>query len=152
MASTTAAPRLLPRHTAPPPGCNAHTDGTPHGGAAVRCRFAGAAALLADGRERIVHHHGSAQIAGSIQGLQRDAPHPWHATLRQGTRVWDAGDGVTPPGPQQGEALVLQAAGYQAILHCHTGGYRSHIMAGGRPTLWHGTAGQGAFPPQPHVD
>ena len=35
-----------------------------------------AAALLADGRDSFVHHHGPAQIAGSIQGLQRNAPHP----------------------------------------------------------------------------
>ena len=38
-----------------------------------------AAALLADGGESFVHHHGPAQIAGSIQGPQRDAPDPWHA-------------------------------------------------------------------------
>ena len=47
-------------------------------------------------------------------------------------------------------ALVLQAAGYQAILHGHAGGYRSHILAGGRWIVWHGTARQGAFPP--HVN
>ena len=70
-----------------------------------------AAALLADGGESFVHHHGPAQIAGSIQGPQRDAPHPWHATLRGRTRVWDAGGGTPTPGPQQGEALVLQTAG-----------------------------------------
>ena len=110
------------------------------------------AALLADGGESFVHHHGPAQIAGSIQGPQRNAPHPWHATLRGRTRVRDAGNGVPPPAPQQGEALVLQAAGYQAILYVHAGGYRSHILAGGRWTVWHGTARQGVFPPQPHVD
>ena len=97
-----------------------------------------AAALLADGGESFVHHHGPAQIAGS--------------TLRGRTRVWDAGDGTPPPGPQQGEALVLQTAGYQAILHGHAGGYRSHVLAGGRWTVWHSTARQGAFPPLPHVD
>ena len=111
-----------------------------------------AAALLADGGESFVHHHGPAQIAGSIQGPQRDAPHPWHATLRGRTRVWDAGGGTPPPGPQQGEALVLQTAGYQAILHSHARGYRSHVLAGGRWTVWHSTARQGAFPPLPHVD
>ena len=47
---------------------------------------------------------------------------------------------------------MLQAPGYQAILHGHAGGYRSHILAQGRWTVWHGTARQGAFPPQPHVD
>ena len=111
-----------------------------------------AAALLADGGESFFHHHGPAQIAGGIQGPQRDAPHPWHATLHGRTRVWDAGDSTPPPGPQQGEALVLQTAGYQAILHGHAGGYRSHVLAGGRWTVWHSTARQGAFPPLPHVD
>ena len=111
-----------------------------------------AAALLADGGESFVHHHGPAQIAGSIQGPQRDAPDPWHATLRGPTRVWDAGDGTPPPGSQQGEALVLQTAGYQAILHGHARGYRSHVLAGGRWTVWHSTARQGAFPPLSHVD
>ena len=47
---------------------------------------------------------------------------------------------------------MLQTAGYQAILHGHAGGYRSHVMAGGRWTVWHSTARQGAFPPLPHVD
>ena len=60
-----------------------------------------AAALLADGGESFVHHCGAAQIAGSIQGPQRDAQDPWHATLRGRTRVWDAGDGTPPAGPQQ---------------------------------------------------
>ena len=56
------------------------------------------------------------------------------------------------PGPQQGEALAQQTAGYQAILHGHAGGYQSHVLAGGRWTVWHSTARQGAFPPLPHVD
>ena len=90
-----------------------------------------AAALLADGGESFVHHHGPAQIAGCIQGPQRDAPDLWHATLRGRTRIWGAGDGTPPPGPKQGEALVLQMAGYQAIIHGHAGGYRSHVLAGG---------------------
>ena len=111
-----------------------------------------AAALLADGGESVVQHHGPAQIAGSIQGPQRDAPRPWHAALRGRTRVRDAGSGTTPPRPQQGEALVLQTAGYQAILHGHAGGYWSHVLTGGRLTVWHSTARQGAFPPLSHVD
>ena len=45
---------------------------------------------------------------------------------------------------------MLQAAGYQAILHGHAGGYRSHILTGGHWTVWHRTARQGAFPP--HVN
>ena len=111
-----------------------------------------AAALLADGGKSLVHHHGPAQIARSIQGPQRDAPHPWHATLRGRTCIWDPGGGTPTPGPQQGEALVLQAAGYQAILHGHARGYRSHVLAGGRWTVWHSTTRQGAFPPLSHVD
>ena len=47
---------------------------------------------------------------------------------------------------------MLQTAGYQAILHGHAGGYRSHVLAGGRWTVWHSTSRQGAFPPLPHVD
>ena len=111
-----------------------------------------AAALLADSGKSFVHHHGPAQIAGGIQGPQCDSPDPWHATLRGRTRVWDAGDGTPPAGPQQGDALVLQTAGYQAILHGHAGGYRSHFLAGGCWTVWHSTARQGAFPPLPDVD
>ena len=109
-----------------------------------------AAALLADGGESFLHHHGPAQIAGGTQGPQRNAPYPWHATLRERAHVRDAGGSTPPPGPQQGEALVLQTPGYEAILHGHAGGYRSHILAGGRWTVWHATARQGAFPP--HVD
>ena len=47
---------------------------------------------------------------------------------------------------------MLQAAGYQAILHSHAGGYRFHSLAEGRWTIWQGFARQGAFPPQPHAD
>ena len=47
---------------------------------------------------------------------------------------------------------MLQTAGYQAIIHGPAGGYRSHVLAGGRWTVWHSTARQGAFPPLPHVD
>ena len=46
---------------------------------------------------------------------------------------------------------MLQTAGYQAILHGHAREYRSHVLAGGRWTVWHSTARQGAFPPLPHV-
>ena len=144
--------RLLPhvpcRDTRPRQPAATHTPTAP---LTAEQLYVVTAALLADSRESFVHHHGPAQIAGSIQGPQRNAPHPWHATLREHTRVRDAGDGVPPPGPHQGEVLVLQAAGYQAMLHGHTRGYRSHILAGGRWTVWHSTARQGAFPPQPHV-
>ena len=47
---------------------------------------------------------------------------------------------------------MLQAAGCQAIQHGHARGYRSHILAGGRWNVWHGTARQGAFLPQPQVN
>ena len=110
------------------------------------------AALLADSGESFVHHHGPVLIAGSIQGSQRNAPHLWYARLRGRTRVRDAGSGAPLPGPQQGKATVLQAAGYQAILHGHAGGYQSQILAWGRWTVWHGTARVGAFPRQPHID
>ena len=146
MASATAAPCPLPGHAAPPVWRNSHADGTPHGGAAVRRRRS----ATGDGRESFVHHHVPAQIAGSIQGPQRNAAHPWHTTLRERTHVRDAGGGTPPPRPQQGEAQVLQTAGYQANLHGHAGGYRSHILARCRWTVWHSTATQGTFPP--HVD
>ena len=109
-----------------------------------------AAALLADGGESFVPNHCTAQLAGSIKGPQRNSPHPSHATPRERTHARDAGGDTPPSRPQQGEALVLQAAGYQAILHGHAGEYRSHLLAGGRWTVWHGTARQGAFPP--HVN
>ena len=47
---------------------------------------------------------------------------------------------------------MLQTAGYQAILHGHVGGYPSHVLTGGRWTVWHSTARQGALPPLPDVD
>ena len=144
--------RLLPhvpcRNTLPRQPAATHTPTAP---LMAEQLYVVAAALLADGGESFVHQHGPAQIAGSIQGPQRDAPHPWHATSRESTRVRDAGGGAAPPPrPEHGEALVLQAAGYQAILHGHARGYRSHILAGGRWTVRHGTARQGAFPP--HVN
>ena len=43
---------------------------------------------------------------------------------------------------------MIQAAGYQAILHGHAGGYRSHILPEGKWTMWHGGTRQGAFPLQ----
>ena len=102
--------------------------------------YAFAAAPLADCGESFVHQGGPAQIAGSIQGPQRNAPHSWRATLPECTPIRDTGGRAPPPGLQQGEALVIATAGYQAILHGHTGGYRSHILAEGKWTVWHGTA------------
>ena len=61
-----------------------------------------AAALLADGGESFLHHHGPAQIAGSIQRPQRDAAHPWHATLCERTRLRDARGCTLPPDPSRG--------------------------------------------------
>ena len=145
--------QLLPhvpcRDTRPRQPVATHTPTTP---LTAEQLYVVTAALLADGGESFVHHHGPAQITGGIQGLQRNAPHRSHATLRERTRVRDAGSGAPPPGPQQGEALVLQAAGYQAILHGQAGGYWSHILAEDWWTVWHGTARQGAFPPHSHVD
>ena len=37
-------------------------------------------------------------------------------------------------------------------MHGHAGGYRSHILPRGHWTVWHGTARQGAFLPQPQID
>ena len=75
--------------------------------------------------------------AGCAPPVARHAPQP-HP--RQGHRRRN-----TP-----GEALVIQTAGHQGILHGHAGGYRSQILAGGQWTIWHGTTTEGAFPP--HVD
>ena len=61
-----------------------------------------AVALLADGGESFVQHHGPAQIAGSIQRLQCDVPHPWPAMLPERTRIRDADGGTPPPGPGRG--------------------------------------------------
>ena len=94
---------------------------TPTAPLTVEQLYVVAVALLADDEESFVHHRGLAQVAGSRQGPQRDAPPPWHATLRERTRDRDAGGGTPNRRPQQGEALVLQAAGYQAILHGHAG-------------------------------
>ena len=44
----------------------------------------------------------------------------------------------------------MQAAGYQAILHGHGGGYRMHVLGEGKWTIWYCINRQGAFPP--HVD
>ena len=77
------------------------------------------------------------------------------AQLREQNPQWvacmfrDAGGGAPPPGPQQGEALMLQAAGYLAILQGHAGGYRSHILAGGRPTSGTAPPGKGHSRPSP---
>ena len=110
--------------------------------------YATAAALLPVCGESFVHHHGPTQITGSIQGPQRHASQLWRATLRERTRIRDANSEPPPPGPQQMEALVMQAARYQAILHGHTGGYQSNVLAEGKWTIWHDTTRQGAFPPQ----
>ena len=95
--------QLLPhvpcRDTRPRPPAATHKPTAP---LTAEHLYAVRAALLADGGESFVHHHIRAQIGGSIQGPQRDAPHPWHATLRERTRVREAGGGEPPPGPQQG--------------------------------------------------
>ena len=144
VAGATAAPRPLPRHAALPAGCNARADGTPHGGAAIRRRSRVASGRRGElrppprpGADCGKHTRASARCTRPV------ACHTPRA------RVWGAGDGKPPPGPKQGGALVLQTAGYQAIIHGHAGGYRSHVLAGGRWTVWHSTARQGAFPPLP---
>ena len=95
--------QLLPhvpcRNTQPRQPAATHAPTTP---LTAEQLYVVAAALLADGGESFVHHHGPAQIAGSIQGPQRDAPHPWHATLRGRIRVWDAGAVHPLPGLSRG--------------------------------------------------
>ena len=110
--------------------------------------YAVAVPLLADSAESFVHDHGRTQITGSTQGTQRNAPHPWCPMLCERTCIQDTDGGTTPPGPQQGEELVMQAAGYQAILHGQAKGYRLHLLAEGKWTIWRGTTRQGAFPPR----
>ena len=84
--------------------------------------YAVAAALLADGGESFIHHYGRALITGSIPGPQHNGSHPWRATLREPTGIRDTNACTPFPGPQQGEALVMQAAGYQVVLHGQAGG------------------------------
>ena len=95
--------QLLPhvpcRDTQPRQPAATHTPTTP---LTAEQLYVVAAALFADGGESLVHHHGPVQFAGSIQQPQRDALHPWHATLRGRTRVKDTGGSTPPPGPQQG--------------------------------------------------
>ena len=90
------------------------------------------AALLADGREGFVHQNGPASVTGTIPGPQNDAPHLWSDTLRQPSGIRDMTGEAPTPGQQQGEALVVQAAGYWAVLHGFGGGYRSHVLAHGK--------------------
>ena len=116
VAGATAAPRPLPRHAAPPAGRDARADGTPHGGAAIRRR--GGAAGGRRGELRPPPRPGT-DCGKHTRAAARCTPPVARHTLG-GTRVWDAGDDTPPPGPQQGEALVLQTAGYQAILHGRT--------------------------------
>ena len=107
-----------------------------------------AAALLADGPESFVHHHSPVAITGGNQGPQHDVPHMWRETLRGRTRIKGADCTVPPPGP--GEALVVQAAGYQAILSGVASGFCSHVLADGKWSIWHNNIKQGACPP--HTD
>ena len=118
-----------------------------------------AAALLADGGESFVHDHGPAQIAGSIQGPQRNAPHPWHAKLHGRTRVWrrwhtpswasagggtGAADGRLPGHPARPRRRVLVARPGRGPLdslaeHRQARGNPAHaplqLAAGARPGL-----------------
>ena len=107
VASTTAAPRPLPRHTAPPASRNAHADGTPHGGAALRRR--GSAAGRRRGEFRPPPRPG-ADCGKHTRAPTRCAPPVARHTPRA-HHGRDAGGGTPPPRPQQGEALVLQTAG-----------------------------------------
>ena len=41
---------------------------------------------------------------------------------------------------------MVQAVSYQAVLHGFAGGYRSHVVADQKGTIWHCNPRQGAFP------
>ena len=80
-------PRLLPhvpcRDTRPRQPAATHTPTAP---LTVEQLYVVTAALLADGGESFVHHHGPAQIAGSIQGQHRSTPRSASAPA-SGTQV-----------------------------------------------------------------
>ena len=159
--------RLLPnvpcRDTRP---CQPAATHTPTAPLTAEQLYVVAAALLAEGGESFVHHHCPAQIAGSIQGPQREAPQhprgnaglhsakkaprPWHATLRERTCVRDAGSGTSPPGLRRGRHWFYSRRATRPSCTATPAGYRSHIPAWGHSTVWLGTTRQGAFPP--HVN
>ena len=126
VAGATAAPRPR-RDTQPRQPTVMHAPTAP---LAAEQPYVVAAALLADGEESFVHHHGPAQIAGSIQGPQRDAPHPWHATLGGCTRVWKAGGSTLKVLPW----VVVGAGGLGAgkTSGAGTRGVSLDVVIGGR--------------------
>ena len=65
--------------------------------------YAVAEALPADDGEGFVHQPAPAQIAGSIQGPQRDAPHPWYATLGKRTPLGTQAAEHPLPGASKGK-------------------------------------------------
>ena len=108
-----------------------------------------AAALLAVGVEGLVHQHGPAYITGNIAGPQNNALHSSCETLHGRTGIRDTSRETTPPGPQLGEALVVQVARHQAVLHGFAGGYRSHLLADSIWTIWLAVQGRGpSCPPR----
>ena len=109
-----------------------------------------AAALLADGGEHFIHYNGRHRSRAASRDHNRTRPSPGAPRCSSAPASRNRTAEPPPPGPQQGEALVMQAAGYQAVLHGHAGGYRSHVTVEGNWTIWHGTIRQQAFPP--HVD
>ena len=121
-------PPVPHQHTQPRQPAATHTPKPPR---TAEQLYAVAAALLADGGESFIHHHGPASVISNIPGPQDDTPHPWRDTLRGRTRIRVTNGEAPPPGPQQGEAFVVQAAGYQASLHRFPGGYRLHVLADG---------------------
>ena len=148
VASAAAAPHPLPRHAAPPASRNAHADGTPHGGAAVR-RHGGATGRRQGefcppprpGADRGKHTRATAQHAPAM------ARHTPRAHRRQG-RGWRR----TPSWASAGGGAGAAGGGLPGHPARPRREYQSHILAGGRWTVWHGTARQKAFPPQPNVD
>ena len=74
--------------------------------------YAVVAAPLADGGKNFCHPNGPVLVTGNIPRPQNDAPHPQRNTLHKRTRTRDTNREAPPPGPQQANRLVVQAAGY----------------------------------------
>ena len=95
--------RLLPhipcRDTRP---CQPAATHTPTAPLTAEQLYVVGAALLAEGGQSFVPHHVPAQIAGSIQRPQHDAPHLWHAMLRNCTASVTQAGAHPPADPGRG--------------------------------------------------
>ena len=148
VASATAAPRPLPKHAAPPAGRKAHADGTPHGRAAI-CRRGGAAGRRRGefrppprpGADRGKRTRAAARCAPPVA---RHTPraHPRQGRRRRHTPSRASAGGGTGAADSRLPGHTTQPCRRVPVAW----------LTGGRWTVWHGTARQGAFPPQPHVN